>query len=309
MWRRAVRGLAERVATTVPEPVRNALRPFARSAGLAAQPGAWWESATPPWRSPTPTERSAARWCNVCRWYGDAFLGIADGESAECPRCGSIARDRFLLWCFLSRTEQPRDLRVLETSPRLGEHYRTRMRRWFDYTCSDFDLSTHRGDVVLDLQDIQLPDASVDVLLTPHVLEHVPDTARALREVIRILVPGGRMYLQVPLVYGTTAPPATPEFHADNTPVFFNFGWDLTDLLVDAGFTARVLVPDEYVELLAGRAPAPGSPAEGFHLDQLVADVRLSEIEAALDARTAGHLGIAPPYHFATWEAIRPERR
>lgn len=59
---------------------------------------------------------------------------------ADCPLCGSIARDRFLLHCFLSRVEYRRGLRVLETSPRMGAGYRELMRRFFDYTASDFDL-------------------------------------------------------------------------------------------------------------------------------------------------------------------------
>ena len=109
------------------------------------------------------------------------------------------------------------------------------MQRWFSYRTSDFDLSAHRGDIQLDLQQIDLPDASVDVILTPHVLEHVPDTDRALSELFRVIAPGGRMYLQVPLSRGQTAAPTTPEFHDDNTPVFWNFGWDLTDRRASGG--------------------------------------------------------------------------
>ena len=86
------------------------------------------------------------------------------------------------------RPAEMRDARVIETSPRLGGDYREYMRRWFSYRTSDFDLSAHRGDIQLDLQQIDLPDASVDVVLTPHVLEHVPDTDKALTRA----VPGDR---------------------------------------------------------------------------------------------------------------------
>ena len=44
------------------------------------------------------------------------------------------------------------------------------------YTASDYDESAHKAMIKLDLADMQLPDDSVDVTLTPHVLEHVPDT-------------------------------------------------------------------------------------------------------------------------------------
>jgi hypothetical protein len=293
------------LAARTPAVVKGLARPVARRFGLAAPPGEWWRAATPPWQAPTAAERRATRWCNVCRWSGPAFLGVIDGESADCPRCGSIARDRFLFWCFVNRTPQPAGRRVLETSPRLGDPYRSLMRRWFDYRCSDFDQRSHRADLEIDLQDIALPSESVDVLLAAHVLEHVPDTARALAEMHRILAPGGRLYLQVPLVYGATAPPVVPEFHADDTPVFFNFGWDLTDAVRAAGFDVTMLVPRVYHEMLSGRRPFPPSPAEGFHVDQLAAAVRIADLTPVLADDEARRLGIEPAYHFSTWEAIR----
>ena len=248
----------------------------------------------------------AKAWCNVCRWSGSAFLGSAHTESANCPQCGSIARDRFLLWCFTSRSGKMRGARVIETSPRLGEEYRSYMRRWFSYRTSDFDLSAHRGDIQLDLQAIDLPDASVDVVLTPHVLEHVPDTDRALAELFRVIAPGGRMYLQVPLVYGATSVPTTPEFHADNTPVFFNFGWDLTDRLRAAGFTTTVLVTDEYEQVLRGELDAPDPHGDGFHVDTLLEHVRLADLTPVADEARGRLMGFEPCYHFATWECLRP---
>ena len=163
-----------------------------------------------------------------------------------------------------------RDARVIETSPRLGGEYRAYMQRWFSYRTSDFDLSAHRGDIQIDLQQIDLPDASVDVVLTPHVLEHVPDTSKALSELFRVHrarrpdVPAG------PARLGTTSVPTEPEFHADNTPVFFNFGWDLTDQLRAAGFTTTVLVTDEYDQILRGELDEPDPHGDGFHVDQLM---------------------------------------
>ncbi|MGH9132609.1 MAG: class I SAM-dependent methyltransferase [Ilumatobacteraceae bacterium] len=308
-----VRRTLATLAGMLPPGVRTKARPLARRLGLAAAEGDWWLATTPPWVL-KPVDGSGGSggsggvWCIVCRWSGDRFLGREDGEWAHCPRCGAIARDRYLLWCLLRHTPDPFGLSVLETSPRLGDEYRERMRRWFDYRCSDFDLQSHRADLHLDLQDIALPSESLDVILSPHVLEHVPDTAKALSELYRILRPGGRMYLQVPLVYGETSVPVVPEFHEDNTPVCFNFGWDLTDLLRDAGFAARVLVPIGYFEMLHGRRPLPTSPAEGFHTDQLADAVRLDELAVSMDDARADQLGIRPPYHFSTWEAVRPAR-
>ena len=230
---------------------------------------------------------------------------------AQCPQCGSIARDRFLMHCFTSTVKRPRGLRILETSPRLGHEYRIMMRRHFRYTASDFDLSAHEGDIQIDLQNIALPDSSIDVLLTPHVLEHVPDTARALAEIHRMLAPGGHMFLQVPLLVGTTSVPSEPEFHADNTPVFFRFGWDLTFRLREAGFHTKILVTEEWSDMLSGRSEPPASNGDGFDVEGIVAAARRTldfdrDVVPAASTRQSHAYGFLPPYHFATWYCHKP---
>jgi SAM-dependent methyltransferase len=55
-----------------------------------------------------------------------------------------------------------------------------------------------------DCERLDLPDASFDVVLCVHVLEHVPDDAAALRELHRILKPGGWGVIQVPILRETT---------------------------------------------------------------------------------------------------------
>ena len=46
-----------------------------------------------------------------------------------------------------------------------------------------------------DLEKLPLPDESVDVALLSQALHHAEDPARALREAVRIVVPGGRVLL------------------------------------------------------------------------------------------------------------------
>ncbi len=180
--------------------------------------------------------------CNICGWHGDAFDGFAHSESAVCPRCGSIARDRFLYHCWTTRTPYRRRLRLLETSPRLGEEYRSHMAELVNYAASDYDERAHRGDRQLDLQNLDLPDASLDVVLTSHVLEHVPDTALALSNLHRVVVPDGVVFVMVPLLQARTAPPAEVEYHGDQTLVYWRFGWDFARLASDAGFATTTLV-------------------------------------------------------------------
>lgn len=153
-----------------------------------------------------------------------------------------------------------------------------------------------------------MPDESIDILLTPHVLEHVPNTSRALDEIFRVIAPGGRMYLQVPLCRGTTAVPTEPEFHADNTPVFFNFGWDLTESIRSSGFEVSVLVTEEFSDILNDRAHRPQPTEDGFDVVGLWSDVRTTDLTVLADRSLSNRLGILPAHQFATWECTKPPR-
>jgi SAM-dependent methyltransferase len=266
----------------------------------------WVATAPSPWDEPTRAEERATAWCNICRWTGSAFEGPQHCEFATCPRCGSIARDRFLFWCFVERTPPSLRTRLLETSPRMGDAYRRAMARWFTYTCSDFDERAHQGTVRIDLQAIDLPDASLDVILTPHVLEHVPETDTALDEIHRVLAPGGRMYLQVPVLQGATAPPTEPEFHGDDTPVFWRFGPDLTARLREHGFTTTLLCTDDWKRRVDGGDQEWGAgTSREFDVTSLLGGSIAGDLVSVTHDDQAARLGFVPAYMFLTWEAVR----
>lgn len=260
----------------------------------------WSTSAEPPAAIDPRGDLEVA--CNICRWTGPTFESPGHCEGARCPRCGSIARDRFLIHCLSSRVAWRPGLRMLETSPRLGADYREAMSRWFDYRTSDFDERAHRGAIKLDLQQIDLPDASFDVIATAHVLEHVPDTDRALAELHRVISPGGWLVLQVPLLQAVTAPPAEPEFHGDDTPVFWRFGFDLTARLRTHGFASELLCTEEVLHLVRADARRWYGPASGeFDADGLVAAAIVDDLVAVADPVLARVRGFEPGYMFFTW--------
>lgn len=261
----------------------------------------------PPW---LPLPDGPGVLCNVCRWQGAAFDGSAHVELALCPRCGSNGRDRFLHWCLARRVELGPALRVIECSPRMGDAYRAAMATWFFYRTSDYDQRAHAGNLRLDLQAIDLPDDCVDVMLCAHVLEHVPDTDKALAELARVIAPGGHLLLQVPVLQGRTAPPSVPEFHGDRTPVFWRFGFDLTARLRAEGFATDLLCTEE----LAAAVASGGNPwqdwAGEFDVPDMLAGARA--VDAAGDLvvvagrALAARLGIEPAYQYLTWDCRVP---
>lgn len=55
------------------------------------------------------------------------------------------------------------------------------------------------------LEEANIPDGSVDVLVMLHVIEHVPDPTATLKEIYRVLKPGGRLVLETPRCDGTVS--------------------------------------------------------------------------------------------------------
>jgi ubiquinone/menaquinone biosynthesis C-methylase UbiE len=51
----------------------------------------------------------------------------------------------------------------------------------------------------MDITDIQYPDNTFDVIYCSHVLEHVPDDRKAMREFARVLKPEGWAVFMVSL--------------------------------------------------------------------------------------------------------------
>jgi SAM-dependent methyltransferase len=263
------------------------------------------DPAVPPW-APLPADSDVGVLCTVCRWQGDAFDGIDHVELSLCPACGANGRDRFLHWCLMQRVDLGPALRVIECSPRLGQAYRDAMATWFFYRTSDYDLRAHRGNLQLDLQAIDLPDACLDVMLCAHVLEHVPATDKALAELRRVMAPGGHVMLQVPVLQGRTTPPPEPEFHGDDTPVFWRFGFDLTSRLREHGFATDLLCTTDLAEAVSdGANPWPAWSGE-FDVPGMVAGANADDLAVVADRPTARRLGITPGYMYLTWDCRVP---
>ena len=301
-WARRSRH-AVRVATT-PRLWREQVEYLRHGPSPSAPPPRAVTFPASPWRDPPPGD---GHYCNICGWQGDSFAGARHVEGQLCPRCGSSGRDRFLFFCFVTRTPRRRWLRVLETSPRLGPDYRAAMGEWFAYTASDYDISAHRASIRLDLQDIDLPPRSLDVLLTAHVLEHVPDTDRSLAGIRRTLAPGGRVYLQVPVLEGVTVTPSSPEFHEDNTRVLWRFGFDLAERLRRQGFATTVLGTAPFVEAVrtGDRSLVDGDGSE-WDVPAMIAGAKAAGLVSVLTQAGAERLGLYESYQYVTFEGVVP---
>jgi SAM-dependent methyltransferase len=90
----------------------------------------------------------------------------------------------------------PGGARILEIGAGTGKQALELQRRGFNVTAieiADSGYAAHRIFPITDYdgRTIPLPDASVDVVFSSNVLEHVPDLACTHAEIRRVLVPGG----------------------------------------------------------------------------------------------------------------------
>jgi SAM-dependent methyltransferase len=60
---------------------------------------------------------------------------------------------------------------------------------------------TPNVDIRLDASCLPFADDSVERLVIQEVLEHVPNSSEALREIARVLRPGGLAYIEVPFLF------------------------------------------------------------------------------------------------------------
>ncbi len=140
--------------------------------------------------------------CPICGSKFRKFLpwGNKGDENRLCPNCLSLERHR-LIWLYLNnKTDFFRaNLKVLHIAPEQPFYKRFRALKNLNYTTADLDSPI--ADIKVDIMNMEFEDNSYDVFICNHVLEHVDDDIHAMKEIHRILKPGGWAILQVPINY------------------------------------------------------------------------------------------------------------
>jgi SAM-dependent methyltransferase len=136
--------------------------------------------------------------CPVCEHRFARFRDDWNRPNALCWRCGSHERHR-ALWLYL--TQRPEYLRrassLLHFAPEWCLERRLRAQPNLRYVTADLD--PQQGELQLDITALALPDGAFDAIICSHVLEHVEDDEAAMRELRRVVAPGGWTIVMVPL--------------------------------------------------------------------------------------------------------------
>jgi SAM-dependent methyltransferase len=144
------------------------------------------------------SHRGDAVTCPICSHSFDRFRDDWNRPGALCWRCGSHERHR-ALWLYL---ELHLELlagvsSLLHFAPEWCLEHRLRERSGLRYRTAD--LRPGAAELVLDITSLELPDGAFEAILCSHVLEHVEADRTAMRELYRVLAPGGWAIVMVPI--------------------------------------------------------------------------------------------------------------
>jgi SAM-dependent methyltransferase len=109
---------------------------------------------------------------------------------------------------YISKARLKKIIRDLEANDKIGLNIGSGVTN-YSQNIINFDLQPFKNVAVLgDLFHLPFKDNSFDYVFSIYVLEHIPDTKRAINEMLRVLKPGGTSYCLVPFIQGFHAAPA-----------------------------------------------------------------------------------------------------
>ncbi len=181
--------------------------------------------------------------------YG--YSGRAKRKNVLCPGSLSLERHR-LLWLYLKNKTDffTRPHEMLHIAPEQCFYRIFKAQSNLKYTTAD--LNSPIADVHMDLHKAPFNDNSFDVIFCNHVLEHVEDDAQCMRELYRIMRPGGWGIFQVPQDTSrektyedkTITHPEDREIHFWQKDHVRLYGLDFKTRLEKAGFE---VIADDYI--------------------------------------------------------------
>ncbi len=195
--------------------------------------------------------------CPVCHHHFRKLLPygyVNSRENALCPSCLSLERHR-QIWLFLQAKTDffTKQSVMLHIAPEYCFIKRFGAMSNVDYYSADLESPLAR--VKMDIQDIPFEDNKFDVIFCNHILEHVDDDLLAMRELYRVMQPGGWGIVQSPVNLDravtyedkTITAPEERLKHFGQKDHVREYGRDYADRMRSVGFKVEEVNLPEYV--------------------------------------------------------------
>lgn len=177
-------------------------------------------------------------------------------ENALCPGSLSLERHR-LLWLYFHQKTNffTSKLKMLHVAPEVCFMKPFEKQHGDGYITGD--IESPLAKVQLDVHEIPFNDNEFDVAMCNHVMEHVDDDIKAMKEFHRVLKPGGWAIFQVPFFppipdvtyedFSITDPRECEKVFGQDDHVRL-YGKDYADRLRQAGFK---VTEDDFIHQLS----------------------------------------------------------
>ena len=159
--------------------------------------------------------------CPLCNYGCKQFLPIgldyevikekkiigAGRRNAACPKCYSIDRERLIFLYFnkiLCKDINLSNSKLLHIAPekRLMDYFINLNIE--EYVCGDLFAEGYNYPRLvkkLDVTNLPFKNDHFDLIICNHVLEHINDDTKAIKEIYRVLKNNGKAILQVPISF------------------------------------------------------------------------------------------------------------
>ncbi len=215
-------------------------------------------------------------YCHICEksveftseydWFRDHLL---------CSSCGSIPRERALMKVIEDYYPHWRELTIHETSPCNRGASPKLQKHCARYSSSQYFPHVAPGAIepitksrCENLEALTFPDNSLDLFVSQDVMEHIFDPEAAVKEIARVLKPGGAHIFTAPLINKTRASEVwasrnpdgsivhhhPPEYHGnpvDNQGalVTMHWGYDIASFITEKAKTPTIIIAIDNIDI------------------------------------------------------------
>lgn len=184
--------------------------------------------------------------------------GVRQGR---CPFCGSIDRARWVDFVLKSFTDiyNRQDYKIMHFAPEkiISDKLESLCGKDY-YTC---DIRKGVGKYQVDITNIPFRDDMFDFIIVNHVLEHIQDEAKALKEIKRCLKDTGTLVLSFPIATDIDTFEDSSVKSASGRRKFFSqedhvrlYGRDFVTRIEEYGLRVKVYTPEKLLrrEMISG---------------------------------------------------------